>query len=298
MWQELAKQFDEYKLLKQSRGNPGSKEGVLQCLEHLEKESALLSQIFRLFNIRFHRERKQISLRAHLLLMDLADFEVPSKEIEQARQELHRQMKQHLVQSYSASPLLDPPKFQMPQLSSGEYRRRDPFVLAIISTVDDIAREINTRLNQEGWNTEFPLPIEYLLLLANTRGTFPVTCLERLQERAGTDFDDSLVPRELTLAREVPKRLGGKDALKLKETEGLKPPVTYNEVLRYYLRECSLTKGELGFLAECYPNKRYCPECSKLFCPVKGHPYQLFCSSSCTNKARQRRYRRRAKQAR
>ncbi len=231
--------------------------------------------------------------------MHLADLGVPTQEIERAQQKLHRQMEQHSIQSYSMSPLLEPLKFEMPEVSSGEYRRRRSFVLTIISKVDDIAREINTRLNQEGWNTEFPLPIEYLLLLANTRGTFPVTCLERLQERVGTDFDDSPLPRELILAREVLKRLGDKDALKLlKKIKELKPPVTYNEVLSYYLKECSLAKDELSFLAECYPNKRYCPECGKLFCSVKGHPYQLFCSRSCTNKARQRRYWHRAKPAR
>jgi len=297
MWREVAKQIDEYELLKQSRGDLDSKEAVLQCLGHLEKESALLSQIFRLINIRVHREQRQISLRAHLLLMDLADFGVPPQEIEQLRQKLSWHVKQHLIQSYSASPLLDPPKFEMPQLSSGEHIRREPFILGIISTVDDMAREINARLNREGWHTEFPLPLEYLLLLANTRGSLPVTCLERLPERIGTDSDDSLSSHELILAREVLKRLGDKDALELKEVEELRPPLTYNEILSYYLRECSLVKEDLSFWAECYPDKRYCPECGKIFSPSKGHPYQLFCSRSCTNKARQRRHRKRVKES-
>jgi hypothetical protein len=113
----------------------------------------------------------------------------------------------------------------------------------------------------------------------------------------GTDFDHPLLPRELILAKEVIKRLGDKDALKLKEIEGLEPPLTYNEVLSYYLRECSLAKEKLRFLAECYPKKRYCPECGTLFLPSEGHPYQLFCSTSCTNKTRQLRYRHRAKQS-
>lgn len=297
MWHDLAKQIEEYELLKQSRGDPDSKEAVLRYLGHLEKESALLSQIFRLVNIKVHREQRQISLRAGLALLDLADFGVPPQEIEQLRQKLSWHVKQHLIQSYSASPLLDPPKLEKPQLSSREYRRREPFVLAMISTVDDIAREINARLNREGRDTEFPLVIEYLLLLTNTRGTLPVTCLERLPERTGMHFDDSLLPYELILVGEVVKRLGDKDALKLKQIEGLKPPLTYNEILSYYLRECSLVKEELSFLAECYPNKRYCPECGKLFSPGKGHPYQLFCSRSCTNKARQRRHRKRAKES-
>ncbi len=64
MWHELARHMDEYELLKQSWGNPDSKEAALQCLEHLERESALLSEIFRLVNIRVNRERRQISLRA------------------------------------------------------------------------------------------------------------------------------------------------------------------------------------------------------------------------------------------
>ena len=297
IWHELVKHMEEYELLKQSRGSQDSKEAALQCLEHLERESALLSKIFRLVNIRVNRERKQISLGVCLLLMDLADFGVSPQEIEQLEHELHQQLKQYLIESYSAIPLLDVPKFERPQLSPREYRRREPFVLALISMVDDIAREINTRLNHEGWNTS-PLLIEYLLLLTNTRGNLPVTCLERLPERTGAHFDNSPLPYELMLAGEVIKRLGDKDALTLKEIEALKPPLTYNEILGYYLRECSLAKEELRFLAECYPDKRYCPQCGNIFSPSKGHPYQLFCSTSCANNARQHRYRHRAKEAR
>lgn len=155
-------------------------------------------------------------------------------------------------------------------------------------------REKNAGLKSKGGTAKPHLLLEYLLVLATNRGSLPVTSLKRSPGRTRTDFDDSYISYALILAEELLKRLRDKDALKLKEIEELRPPLTYNEILSYYLRECSPLKEELNLLAEWYPDKRYCPECGESFSPSKGHPCQLFCSRSCSNRARQRRHRKRA----
>jgi hypothetical protein len=292
MWHEVATQIEKYELFKQSRVEPDSKEAVLRCLGHLEKEATLLSGIFRLVNIRYRKEQRTNYLKVFLLFLDLADFGVPAREITRLRQKFRRYVKQQLIQSYSAGTLFNLPKFEMPRLSPGEHAKREPFIVYVISIVDDRAREKNAGLNSKGMPN---LLLEYLLVLATNRGSLPVTSLERLPGRTKTDFDDSYISYDLVLAESLLKRLRDKDALKLKEIEELKPPLTYNEILSYYLRECSPTKEELSFLADWYPAKRYCPECGEIFSQSKGHPSQLFCSRPCSNRARQRRHRKRAK---
>jgi len=295
MWHEVATQIEKYELLKQRRGEPGSKEAVLRCLGHLEKEAALLSEIFRLVNIRYHKEQRTNYLRALFLFLDLEDFGVPAQEITPLRQKFRQHVKQQSIQSYSAKTLFNPPNFEMPRLSPMEHVKREPYIVYVISIVDDKAREKNAEIISEGRPAKPYLLLEYLLVLATNRGSLPVTSLKRLPVRTGTDFDDSYISYDLLLAEKLLKRLRDKDALKLKEIEELRPPLTYNEILSYYLRECSPIKEELSLLAEWYPNKRYCPECGESFSPSKGHPCQLFCSRSCSNRARQRRHRKSAK---
>ena len=295
MWHELVKQIEEYELFKQSRSEPDSKEAVLRCLGHLEKEAALLSEIFRLVNTRYHREQRTNYLRALFLFLNLEDFGVPAQEITRLRQKFRRYVKQQSIQSYSAGNLFNPPRFEMPRLSLREHAKREPYIVYIISIIDDRARDKNAGLNSKGETAKPHLLLEYLLVLATKRGSLPVTSLKRSPGRTRTDFDDLYISYDLILAEELLKRLRDKDTLKLKEIEELRPPLTYNEILSYYLRECSPTKEELSFLANWYPDKRYCPECGELFSPSKGHPSQLFCSRSCSNRARQRKHRKRVK---
>lgn len=137
MWHEVATQIEKYELLKQSRGKLDSKEAVLRCLGHLEKEAALLSEIFRLVNIRYHKEQRTNYLRALFLFLDLEDFGVPAQEITRLRQEFRRYVKQQSIQSYSAGTLFNPPRFEMPRLSPREHAKREPYIVYIISIIDD-----------------------------------------------------------------------------------------------------------------------------------------------------------------
>jgi hypothetical protein len=228
--------------------------------------------------------------------MALAKLKVPNQEIERIRQRLQQQLYQHLIESYSAMPLPNAPKLEKPKLSSREYRTREPFILNIIHAVDSIAREINTILNQGQRNTNFPLCIECLILLFNARNTLPVTCSDRLPEKIEKYFDDSLQPWDLMLAEKVVKRLADKNVIALKELKALKPPLTYSEILSYYLTDPALAEEEIRLWAKCYPNKRYCPECGEVFSLSKGRPLQLFCGKLCSNRVRQRKYRRRTKE--
>jgi len=199
-------------------------------------------------------------------------------------------LNQHSLESYAAGIRLNPPKPGAPKLSPTEKRKREPLIVEIIFAVDEIAKEINAKLNRAWSKTDHPLCMEYLILLANGRKSLPVTSLQR--EQRTKQSDDSLWPHDLVLAEEVLKRLEKKNARNVKTLRALNPSLTYSEVLSYYLRECDIPQEEKVFFARCFPTTRYCPLCGKIFSPSKGHPLQLFCDSTCAARARQRRYRR------
>lgn len=289
-WRELVKALEKYELLHQRPHKGDSNEDASRYLEGLAKRDALLSDIFRLTHIGVNRERRKISLMASFLLKELADSGISVQEIARLRQRFQEQLTQHLLDSYAAGIQLNPPKLGEPKLSPAEKRKREPLIVEIIFAVGEIAKEINARLNDAGSETDHPLCIEYLILLANGRKSLPVTSLQR--ERRTKKSDASLWPHDLVLAQELLKRLANKNAQNVKKLEALNPSLTYREVLTYYLRECDIPQEEKVFFARCFPTTRYCPLCGTVFSPSKGHPLQLFCGSTCAARARQRRYRR------
>jgi DNA-directed RNA polymerase subunit RPC12/RpoP len=169
-------------------------------------------------------------------------------------------------------------------------------ILEIIDATATLAEYIENRLQKGGFARRDSL-YDYLYRLHNHFKDKPVQhCFEPLKGENGLYDSNEVLASEILQKTEAER---GKERYEvdsrktglLEELRQLNPPLTWGEVLFYFIEDDVSTRGKLNGLFF-PPGNRYCLQCNKFFLLSKNNPGYFRCPQ-CSARIRQRRKRER-----